>query len=91
MNTSFRRWLPVGVAVLAVAGALVFVPKAQTQLVAQPPQAYLQLVDQLRKQQEQMNANQVKIDEQLATLKEDLRLLKIYSKRSGGGAKILVK
>lgn len=84
MKQTIRRLLPWGVAAFAVGGALFFVPKAQTQLVAQPPQAYAQLVEQLKKQQEQMSANQGKIDEQLATLKEELRLLKIYSKRAGG-------
>lgn len=86
MRTSFRRLFPLGVAAVAVAAAVTFVPRAQTQVVAaQPPQAYAQLIEQIKKQQEVLGANQAKIDEQLATLKEELRLLKIYSKRAGGG------
>lgn len=85
MKPTLRRLLPLGVAALAVSAALVFVPRAQTQVVAQPPQAYQQLIENIRKQQEAMAANQTKIDEQLGQLKEELRLLKIYSKRAGGG------
>lgn len=42
------------------------------------------LAEQLKTQQDQMVANQTKIEAQTATLKEELRLLRIYSGRSGG-------
>lgn len=41
------------------------------------------LAEQLKTQQEQMVANQTRIEAQTATLKEELRLLKIYSARAG--------
>jgi hypothetical protein len=65
--------------------ALVIAPRAQTQMAAPAPQAYLQIVEQLKKQQETMVANQAKMDEQVANLKEEIRLIRIFSKRGGGG------
>ena len=63
--------------------ALSIAPRAQSQLAAPAPQAYQQLVDQLKKQQEAMIANQAKMDEQVSNIKEEIRLIRIFSKRSG--------
>jgi PBP1b-binding outer membrane lipoprotein LpoB len=63
--------------------ALSIAPRAQSQLAAPAPQAYQQLVDQLKKQQEAMVANQAKIDEQVSNIKEEIRMIRIFSKRSG--------
>jgi PBP1b-binding outer membrane lipoprotein LpoB len=63
--------------------ALSIAPRAQSQLAAPAPQAYQQLVDQLKKQQEAMVANQAKMDEQVSNIKEEIRLIRIFSKRSG--------
>jgi hypothetical protein len=41
----------------------------------------------LKKQQEQIASNQTKVETQLAALKEELRLTKIYSARSGAGGR----
>lgn len=65
--------------------ALSIAPRAQSQLSAPAPQAYLQVVEQLKKQQDTMVANQAKIDEQMSNIKEEMRLIRIFSKRSGGG------
>lgn len=45
--------------------------------------AVASLADQLKTQQEDMVANQTKIEAQTAVLKEELRLLRIYSSRGG--------
>ncbi len=65
--------------------ALSIAPRAQTQMAAPAPQAYQQLVDQLKKQQDTMVANQAKMDEQIANIKEEIRLVRIFSRRTGGG------
>ena len=65
--------------------ALSIAPRAQTQIAAPAPQAYQQLVDQLKKQQDTMVANQAKMDEQIANIKEEIRLVRIFSRRTGGG------
>ena len=65
--------------------ALSIAPRAQTQMAPPAPQAYAQIVDQLKKQQETMVANQAKMDEQISNIKEELRLIRIFSKRTGGG------
>lgn len=65
--------------------ALSIAPRAQTQMAAPAPQAFGQLVEQIKRQQDLMVANQAKIDEQIATIKEEIRLVRIFSKRAGGG------
>jgi len=50
-------------------------PSAQAELAA--------LIKQVRAQQAAMAANQVKIDEKLATLAESIRVARIYSSRGG--------
>lgn len=65
--------------------ALSIAPRAQTQMAAPAPVAYLQVVEQLKKQQDTMVANQAKMDEQMANIKEEMRLIRIFSKRTGGG------
>lgn len=65
--------------------ALSIAPRAQTQMAAPAPQAYQQIVAQLKQQQETMVANQAKMDEQLSNIKEEMRLIRIFSKRGGGG------
>lgn len=49
--------------------------------------AVASLAGQLQTQQDEMAANQTKIEAQTATLKEELRLLKIYSARSGSSSR----
>ena len=73
----------VALALLVV--ALVIAPRARTQMAAPAPAAVAQIVDQLKKQQEAMVANQAKMDEQVSNLKEEIRLIRIFSRRSGGG------
>ncbi len=86
---SVRSTPPLAFAILAALAlllvALSIAPRAQSQLAvpAPAPQAYQQLVDQLKKQQEAMIANQAKIDEQVSNIKEEIRLIRIFSKRSG--------
>ena len=65
--------------------ALSIAPRAQTQMAAPAPLAYQQVVEQLKKQQDAMVANQAKMDEQMANIKEEMRLIRIFSKRTGGG------
>jgi len=65
--------------------ALSIAPRAQTQMAAPAPVAYDQVVEQLKKQQETMVANQAKMDEQVSNIKEEIRLIRIFSKRGGGG------
>ncbi len=65
--------------------ALSIAPRAQTQMAAPAPLAYQQVVEQLKKQQDTMVANQAKMDEQMANIKEEMRLIRIFSKRTGGG------
>ena len=49
-----------------------------------PAQAELAaLIKQVRAQQAAMAANQIKIDEKLATLAESIRVARIYSSRGG--------
>jgi hypothetical protein len=45
------------------------------------------MLAQLKKQQEQMVVNQTKLETQLAALKEEIRLTKIYAARSGGAGR----
>ncbi len=80
--STLRRAGPLALVSLALAAAFFVAPQAQTQVAPGAPQAYLQYADQIAKQQEQLIVNQAKIDEQLAALKEELRYLKIYTKRS---------
>ncbi len=65
--------------------ALSIAPRAQTQMAAPAPLAYQQVVEQLKKQQDAMVANQAKMDEQMSNIKEEMRLIRIFSKRTGGG------
>ena len=65
--------------------ALSIAPRAHTQMAAPAPQAYDQIVAQLKQQQEMMVANQAKMDEQISNIKEEMRLIRIFSKRGGGG------
>lgn len=65
--------------------ALSIAPRAQTQMAAPAPQAYQQVVEQLKKQQDTMIANQARVDEQIANIKEEIRLVRIFSRRTGGG------
>ncbi len=49
--------------------------------------AFNALVGQIRKQQDQIAANQTKIETQLAAAKEEVRQVKIYSARSGSAGR----
>ena len=51
------------------------------------PDALDAMLAQLKKQQEQMVANQTKVETQLAALKEEIRQAKIYSARAGGAGR----
>lgn len=55
--------------------------------VALSADAFSALVGQIRKQQEQIAANQTKIETQLAAAKEEVRQVKIYAGRGGGGGR----
>lgn len=77
--------------VLLLAGAGLLAQLASTAQSQAPgpvdPQviaAVASLAGQLKTQQDQMAANQTKIEAQTALLKEELRLLRIYAGRSGG-------
>lgn len=83
-STSRLAFLVLAAIALLVV-ALSIAPRARTQMTAPAPQAFGQLVDQVKRQQDVMIANQAKIDEQIATIKEEIRLVRIFSKRSGGG------
>ncbi len=78
-----RPWLLVApAALLAVAGFLATPRTATPQGPTYTPPVAGDLLPALAKQQEQMAANQAKIDEQLATLREEIRLVRIFSKRA---------
>lgn len=78
-----RPWLlAIPVALLAAAGFLSTPRTAPSQGPTFTPPTAGDLLPALAKQQEQMAANQAKIDEQLATLREEIRLVRIFSKRS---------
>ena len=55
--------------------------------VALSTDAFNALVGQLRKQQDQIAANQTKVEAQLAAAKEEVRQVKIYSARSGSAGR----
>ncbi len=68
--------------------ALAIAPRAQTQMAAPAPVAYEQVVEQLKKQQETMVANQAKMDEQISNIKEEIPLdphLQQKGAAGGGG------
>ena len=75
-------------AALALAGTLTPGTVSRSQaagvVAAINPDALDAMLAQLKKQQEQMVTNQTKIETQLAALKEEIRLTKIYAGRSGG-------
>lgn len=84
-----RSWpaVVVGAAVL-VAGGLGHPATSRSQSGAGAsqtltPDSFNALVGQIRKQQEQIAANQTKIETQLATAKEEVRQVKIYAGRTG--------
>lgn len=88
----FRPWpvLAVGVVVL-IAGSLGAPATSRSQIggttVALSADAFNALVGQIRKQQDQIAANQTKIEAQLAAAKEEVRQVKIYSARSGSAGR----
>lgn len=91
-NVVRSRSLPVlllGVAVL-VAGSIGVPATSRSQGggggVALNADAFTALIGQIRKQQEQIAANQTKLETQIAAAKEEVRQVKIYSGRTGGGA-----
>ena len=78
-----RPWLlAVPAALLAAAGFLATPRTATPQGPTFTPPVAGDLLPAIAKQQELMAANQAKIDEQLATLREEIRLVKIFSKRA---------
>ncbi len=77
---------------LAAGGALTSAVVTRTEAAAPAamtinPDALDAMLAQLKKQQEQMVANQTKVETQLAALKEELRLTKIYAARSGAAGR----
>ena len=85
----FRR-----LATLALAGAMfsgwLLTPESHSQAPVAPgmmdartADTIKTLVAQIKAQQDQMAENQTKIEAQAAALKEELRLVKIYSARGG--------
>ena len=78
-----RPWLLAVPAVLLAAAGFFATPRtAMPQGPTFTPPVAGDLLPALAKQQEQMAANQAKIDEQLATLREEIRLVRIFSKRA---------
>lgn len=89
-NVVRSRSLPVillGAAVL-VAGSVGVPATSHSQGggggVALNADTFTVLVGQIRKQQEQIAANQTKIETQIASAKDEIRQVKIYSARTGG-------
>ncbi len=80
------KFLPI-----ALVAAVLFVTATAGSLRSQPIapvdprslEAISQLAVQLKEQQQQMAANQDKIEAQTAQLKEEIRLLRIYTAREG--------
>ena len=70
-----------------VVGGWCLAPDVHSQSPASttPNSALLPLINKLKSQQEQLVANQSKIEAQTALLKEELRQAKIYSARAGAG------
>ena len=76
-------------AALLIAAGMTFAPLFRpSPASAAPPalsaEALDALIAQLKTQQEQITANQTKIETQTAALKEEVRLAKIYASRGGG-------
>ena len=90
-NLSIRRLLPLSgataVMTLAVVAGWLSSPLGHSQQpVASTPNVALNaMLSKLKTQQDQMAANQTKIEAQTAQLQESLRQAKIYSARSGAG------
>ena len=82
-TSTFAFLVLAAIALLLV--SLSIAPRAQTQIAPPAPQAYQQMLEQLKKQQDTMIANQAKMDEQVANIKEEVRMVRIFSRRSGGG------
>ncbi len=76
------------VAVVALGGVLSPVVTSRTQAAGAAAAINAETLDtllaQLKKQQEQLVSNQTKVETQIGLLKEELRLTRIYSGRSGG-------
>ena len=83
--------LPIVAVVLLAAGIGTPATTSRSQVggttVALSTDAFNALVGQLRKQQDQIAANQTKIEAQLAAAKEEVRQVKIYSARSGSAGR----
>ena len=91
-QTASRPWplLLVGAAIV-LAGSLGAPATSRSQsgggAVALSADAFNALVGQIRKQQDQIAANQTKIETQLAAAKEEVRQVKIYAARSGSAGR----
>jgi hypothetical protein len=89
----FPRWrLAAALMACAALSGWLATPDGHSQaasagLDARSMSALAGLVGQLKLQQDKMAANQTKVEAQTAALKEEMRLLKIYSARGGGGGR----
>ncbi len=82
------RWLTAAMILCATAFcSMLIAPDGHTQAPASTTSnvAINALLAQLKTQQDQMAANQTKIEAQTAQLQEELRQAKIFSARSGSG------
>lgn len=90
-NTSIRRLLPISgattIMLVALAAGWLSSPLGHSQqpAVSTPNAALNAMLSKLKTQQDQMAANQTKIEAQMALIQENLRQAKIYSARAGSG------
>ena len=85
-----KRLLPVAVIVGVLAGGTLLSSNTQGQLAPPrtvPVENLTPLLARLKKQQDDLVANQTKLEAQTTALKEELRLAKIYSARGGGSTR----
>ena len=84
------RLLATAILAAVVLGGWLLVPDGRGQAATAKMisvESLTPLLTQLKKQQDDMVANQTKIETQTAALKEELRLAKIYSARGGGSGR----
>ncbi len=81
------RLVPTVLLVCAVIGSWQWIPDGRGQAAVPKmvsADALAPLLTRLKRQQDDLSANQTKIDAQIAALKEEVRQAKIYAGRSGG-------
>jgi hypothetical protein len=85
----FSHWrLAAALAACVTLGGWLIAPDGHSQAPAPvSAEAFGALISQIKTQQDQMAVNQTKIETQTAALKEEMRLLKIYSARGGSSSR----